>query len=327
VRRSLRPTVALGLALGCGLNPEFDPLDGGNSAADGGDAAIAIHELRAAWSTPNQIRWHWDVEGEESDFLAYELVIGPTEEDVIARAPSTTLFDGTRNPELGVFILPRTFQATVVTATTTDLLEPDTTYYAQLLVRDTAGAESTSNVAVARTNPPPLYEIVLLAEGDAPGYSSPTTYVPDTTAPFAGAEHWSYSHTCATEPACWENLQRQGLMFDLSLIREGDFETSAYLEFATSLSGSIPSWYGGAQLWYGDADDLTVYAGWQIAADGQYRVIQAPLDAFVYPGGAGPEDDVPVAYEALAAGVTAFVVGGHWSDGATVRVDEARLRW
>jgi hypothetical protein len=319
-----RAATALSLALGCGLNPAFDLLDSGG--ADSGNGAIVVHELRAVWSTPNQIRWQWDVAGEEEDFVAYELVVGQSEADVVERAEGTILFDGQRNPELGVLVLPRTFQGLVVTATTTDLLEPDTVYYAQLLARDTSGAESLSNVALARTNPPPSYEIVLLAEGDSPGYSVPSTYVVDTVAPYAGAEHFSYVHTCP-EPDCWENLQRQGLAFDLSQIREGDFETTAFLEFATSLQDSIPSWYGGAQLWFGDADDLTVYAGWQLAPNGEYRLIQAPLAAFVYPGGQGVEDDVSLEYPALAAGVTAFVVGGHWSDGATVRVDEARLRW
>jgi hypothetical protein len=325
VRQGLRPAAVLVLALGCGINPAFDVLDAGGSESGGG-AAISVFDLRAAWSTPNQVRWVWNVQGEESDFVAYELVIGPSEDEVRERAPTTTVFDGTRNPELGVFILPRTFQALVVEATTTDLMEPDTVYYAQLLARDTAGAESRTNVAVVRTDPSPSYEIVLLAEGDSPGTSIPSTYVVDTAAPYAGTEHFSYVHTCEMA-TCAENLQRQGLMIDLAEIRQGDYATTAYLEFAVSLQDSIPWWYGGAYLWYGGEDALTTYSGWQIAADGEYRVIQAPLDEFVYPNEPGEEDDELVPYEALEPGVTAFVVGGHWSDGATVRVDEARLKW
>lgn len=319
---------AVVLALGCGINPAFDELDASGSA-EGDTAAsgkIAILDLRALWSTPNQIRWQWDVDGEEADFIAYELVIAKTEGEVTERAATATVFTGECNPELGVFILPRTFQATVVEATTTDLLDPDTTYYAQLVVRDTAGGESLSNVALGRTNSPPNYEIVLLAEGDSPGYSVPSTYVVDNTSPYAGAEHFSYVHSCEM-PTCTENLQRQGLMIDLTEIRKGDFETTAYLEFATAIDDSIPSWWGGAYLFYGSVDDVVTYQGWQVAADGEYRLLQAPLNAFVYPGGAGPEDDVLVAYEALAAGVTGFMIGGHWSDGATVRIDEVRLRW
>lgn len=325
MRQGLRPTAALALVLGCGINPDFDVADAG-AGESGGGALVEAKNLQSAWSTPNQIRWVWEAEGEESDFVEYELVIGPTEEEVRDRAPSTTVFDSSRNPELGVFILPRTFQALVVEATTTDLLDPDTTYYAQLTVRDTAGAESRTDVAVAHTDSSPQYELVLLAEGDSPGTSVPSTYVVDTTAPYAGTEHFSYVHTCDM-PTCAENLQRQGLMIDLSEIRAGDYATTAYLEFAASLEDSIPWWYGGAYLWYGGEDALTTYSGWQIAADGEYRVIQAPLDVFVYPNEAGPEDDVLVPYEALEPGVTAFVVGGHWSDGATVRIDEARIKW
>jgi hypothetical protein len=317
--------IAIWLATGCGMNPAFDPLEGdGDGSA--GEGEILIHELFAAWSTPNQIRWQWDVEGEESDFVAYELVIGPTEQDVLGRTVATTLFDATRNPELGEFIVPRTFQALVVEATTTDLLEPDSIYYAQLHVRDTSGTASASNVALARTQPPPSYEIVLLAEGDSPGYSSPASYVVDTVAPFAGAEHFSYVHVCEM-PTCAENLQRQGLAIDLAEIREGDFETTAYLEFAASLQDSIPWWYGGAYLFYGGVEKVSTYSGWQMVPDGKYRLIQAPLDAFVYPGEGGVEDDVPVLYEDLAPGVTGFMIGGHWSDGATVRIDEVRIKW
>lgn len=317
--------IATSLALGCGINPAFDPLEGSGDGS-GGDGQILLHELSAAWSTPNQIRWVWHVEGEESDFVAYELVIGPTEDDVLARSPATTLFDGARNPELGVFIVPRTFQALVVEATTTDLLAPDTTYWAQLHVRDTAGAMSSSNVAVGRTNPPPNYEIVLLSEGDSPGYSQPASFVVDTVAPYAGVEHFSYVHVCGM-PTCSENLQRQGLAIDLAEIREGDFETTAYIEFAASLQDSIPWWYGGVYVFLGGAAEPSTYSGWQMAPDGQYRLIQAPLDAFVYPNEAGPEDDVPLRYDELAPGLSGFMIGGHWSDGATVRIDEVRLRW
>jgi hypothetical protein len=127
---------------------------------------------------------------------------------VLDRSAATTLFDGTRNPELGVFILPRTFQATVVEATTTDLLAPDTVYYAQLHVRDTAGTASASNVAIGRTNPPPNYEIVLLSEGDSPGYSIPGSYVVDTVAPYAGVEHFSYVHVCGMPPTQFATVRR-----------------------------------------------------------------------------------------------------------------------
>ena len=317
--------IATSFALGCGINPAFDPLEGTGDGSTG-DGAILLHELRAAWSTPNQIRWVWEVEGEESDFVAYELVLGPTEQDVLDRSAATTLFDATRNPELGVFIVPRTFQALVVEATTTDLLATDTTYYAQLHVRDTAGTASTSNVAIGRTNPLPNYEIVLLAEGDSPGYSIPASYVVDTVAPYAGAEHFSYVHVCGM-PTCSENLQRQDLVIDLAEIRRGDFETTAYVEFAASLQDSIPWWYGGVYFFLGGQESVSTYSGWQMAPDGVYRLIQAPLDAFVYPGEAGPQDDVPMLYEDLAPGLTGFMIGGHWSEGATVRIDEVRIRW
>ncbi|MEM6992292.1 MAG: hypothetical protein AAF721_17405 [Myxococcota bacterium] len=325
-----------GVLAACGINPDYDgPVvadtdvaassDDGVSSGSGtpNDGAITLMEFQSTWATPNQIRWRWQPQGTADDFIAYELVTGPSEADVVQRTAAARIWTSDDNPELGVFNVPRTFVSHVVEASTTVGHPADTEVFAQLTALDSAGEQSVSAVAVARTRPEPVFEIAILGEGEPPGWSSPSSYQLASEQPFAGADHFSYTHTCA-EPECWENLQRQDLGIDLSDIRAGDFDTTAFVEVAVAIEDSIPSWWGSIDLWFDpDAPEITAqYKGWQLAATAEYQLLQVPLKAL-----RSRETESPLTFDLLASGLAGFVVGGHYSDGATIRIDEARLRW
>ena len=313
------------LLVGCEINPAFDPSipasgDGGGMLD--GDAAIAVGNLRATWATPNIIRWDWDADGDSDELLAFELVVGPTEQSVIDRDATTTTWTEADNPELGRFLLPKTGGEEPVVFTATDGLAPDTVYHAQLHATDTAGRESISNVAGGRTAPPPVGEIVIMSDEDTAGQSIPDAFVLDSERPYAGAFAYRYEASCPEELVCWENLRRHGVDIDLSAISEGAFATTAYFEVALAIEGGTTPWWCDLWLAYESCggDCLAHYGGWTARADGEYRVLQVPMRAFNLRG-------EPTAYEELANGLFEFSVGCPWSDSSVVRVDELRFRW
>jgi hypothetical protein len=314
--------IALLLA-GCELNPAFDPSIPAGSASgfDPEGAAVRVTNLRATWSTPNGIRWDWDAEGEPDALLAFELVVGATEQDVLERSAATRTWTDAENPELGRFVLPHGLAEIPVVFTVTDELEPDTIHHAQLVATDTAGRQAMSNVAAGRTTLSPVGEIVIMSDVDTAGDSLPSTFVLGTDRPFAGSSAYSYESVCGGME-CYENLRRQGLMLDLSPVSEGAYATTAYFEVALAVENGSTSWWSDLWTWYDgtSTDRIGRYNGWTARADGNYRVLQVPLRAFEI-------DGEPVPYEELAHGLYGFNVGGYWSDGAVVRVDELRIRW
>ena len=71
-----------------------------------------------------------------------------------------------------------------------------------------------------------------------------------------------------------------------------------------------------------DSNELFIYAPFVLKAGGDYTLYQIPLRAF------GQEDlSIPLTYEIARRGVYEFTVGGSWSLGDTVRLDELRIRW
>jgi hypothetical protein len=321
----MRAGVMALLLVGCELNPAFDPsipADGSASGIDPDGAAVQVANLRATWGTPNAIRWDWDAEGDADGLLAFELVVGRSEEDVIERSASTRTWTEVENPELGRFLLPRTGGEDPVVFTVTDELEPDTIHYAQLHAIDTAGNRAVSNVAAGRTTQSPVGEIVIMSDVDTAGISIPNTFVLGTERPYAGSSAYRYEAPCAAQEECWENLRRQEFLIDLSAVSGGSYATTAYFEVALAIENGSTPWWCNLWLWYdaSSADFLAHYSGWTARADGEYRLLQVPLREFRIGG-------EPAPYEELAHGLFGFNVGCPWSGGSLVRVDELRIRW
>ncbi len=328
--RSLGPLVIAlwAAAAACELNPLFDPTIAADSStevdptAGTGSPAIDVGELRAGWTTPNQIRWDWDASGEQNGFFAYELVVGPSEQDVLDESEATYLWTSADNPELAHYLLPKTGGADPVVSTTTVGHDPDTVVYARLRARDTAGGVSYTNVAQARTTVPPSREIVLIADADTPGYSIPAEFVLSNDRPYAGPSCYRWQANCGGEPECWENLRRQEMSLDLSQISTGNYLTTAHLELALAVEGTATTWWCDVYLWYdgSSTEKIASYNAWTAKVDGEYHLLQVPLRVLAM-------GDTPAPPSELAFGLFGFNVGCLWSDGAVVRVDEMRIRW
>lgn len=320
------------LVLACLPNPAFDDgeeeeeEDEATASSDSGavtEAAVAVGELRVAWTTPEQIRWQWAPSGEADQLARYELVTGPTEQDVLERSAAAVVWTPETNPELARFHRPKTTGVDLVEATVTDRHAPDTVYFAQLTAYDSTGRSSASNVAQARTQEAPVGEIVVFADEPLVGYSIPAGIDISNAGPFAGDAHYRYIADCEGEPDCFIVLKRQGFGIDLSAVTEGNFATTAYLELALAVSGSTPPWWSEIWVWYRDPDSTDdsyagtyVYSPFTARVDGQYHVWQVPLREF---DGAR--------YEDLAQGLYMFAVSGRWTNGAVIDIDEVRIRW
>ncbi len=321
-RRVVRaPAIAL-LLVGCELNPAFDPSIPADSGIGPGDAAVEVGNLRATWGTPNAIRWDWDAAGNPDGLLAYQLWVGPTEADVLDRTAAARKWTEADNPELQDFFLPNTGSEDAVVFTTTDELEPDSIYYAQLVAIDTAGNERVTNVAAGRTTQEPVREIVIMSDVDPPGIRLPEDFVLAQERPYAGTAALRWQAPWAPTEQDWENLRRQEIGLDLSAISEGTYATTAYLELALAIENSATPWWCDLWLWYDGSSHefIADYQGWTARADGNYRVLQVPLRVFEIGG-------TPVPHEELSHGLFGFNVGCEWTGGAVVRVDEVRIRW
>jgi hypothetical protein len=243
---------------------------------------------------------------------------------VLDETAASVTWTRTQNPELGRYLLPKTGGEEPVRATTTDAHGPDTVVYARLRAIDTAGRATVSNVAAARTTLAPVGEVVVLVEEDPPGYSIPASFQRSDARPYAGQYHYRYLSTCEGQPECWENLRRQDMALDLSAMSEGNYATTAFVEVAVRAQDTDPPWWSQIWLWYDGtcSDCMAIYDGWTLRADGEYHIVQVPLRVFHRNG------DQTVPYDEVAThGLFGVNVGGNWADGATVDIDELRIRW
>ncbi|MEM6993146.1 MAG: hypothetical protein AAF721_21715 [Myxococcota bacterium] len=314
--------VFVGALAGCEINPLFDPSIPAGGMLGDGEAAVTVGNLRAAWATPNTIRWEWDAQGDADELLAYTLTVGESEQDVLDQSGSSREWTEADNPELSRYLLPRTGGEDQVTFTATDELTPDTIYFAQLRATDTAGNVVTTTVAAGRTAEPAVDEIVIMSDQETAGYSLPDNFLLTEERPYAGTHAYRYDSICPDgDSTCWENLRRQELGLDLSAISQGTFATTAYFEVAVAIEGGTTPWWCSLWLAYDPGSErLANYGGWTARADGEYRLLQVPMREFEIQG-------APTPYDELALGLFGFNVGCPWSAGSVVRVDEVRLRW
>lgn len=296
--------------------------------------AIDVASFKADWATPNAIRWSWELVGDEEDFSAFQLALGTSPEEVAARNNPIT---GAINPELDRFKLPRTGGDDPVKGTIVYDLVPDTPYFAQLIVIDTANRTSSSlNIAQKRTALPPIQEIVIMADAPPPtlGWAAPNCLALDGEK-YAGSAAYGYVNhclpttpdptaTCETPatvaPLCWENLVLEGMKLPVtqSSFPSGAFD-EAYVEFALRIDDSEHrhAWWSAMGLRAIGQDEFHFINPITFRADGAYRVYQLKFDAI----GIRYEDIIRV------GGLESFMVGSAWGNGATVHFDEVRIRW
>ncbi|MCA9673058.1 MAG: hypothetical protein KC503_46015 [Myxococcales bacterium] len=310
--------------------PETAPTDGARDIADiatpgdltndGPPAVIAISTLAQDWATPNTIRWSWQVDGETDKLAGYTLVVGLSAQDVRASQGSAKRWDVQQNPELGVFQLAGVQGNQVITGTITDLLAPDTVYFAQLHVTDTAGGTSSTTVVQGRTARAANNAVVLFSDDDTQGYSIPSTLALSSRRPYQGKFCYEYVSICPnTKPDCWENLRRQDIKVALPALDAASF-AQAYFEVAVGCNGKHSYW-SSVWLTFGSLqNDFFSYEGFTIRCNDGYRLYQFPLRVLKSKSGSLNASDA-------ADGVSEFNVGGLWTAGATVRLDELRIRW
>jgi hypothetical protein len=292
--------------------------------------AFEVVAFSSDWSTPNAIHWTWAVVGRVEDFHAWEVRVAASREAL--DGDDVQVFDGSINPELARFTLRNTGDEEPVTGTITDGLDASTEYFARLFVLDTAGGRTMSpNVAVRSTGPSPTNGVAILSDVDPipPGLALPSCYVHADDAPAAGTtHHYQLRHFCTSEgvptctdpdepgPECWENLRLQGMTVPVTGLAAGDF-ADAYLELYVAVEALADvvghGWWSELALVAGGG--IHAYKGLTIRADGQYRRYQIPLV------------QLGLTHRVLASVAEGLRVGSSWSNGSTIRVDEAWIRW
>jgi hypothetical protein len=311
--------------------------------SSGGDGVVRVENLRAAWRTPNSIRWAWTPSAPDNDSLArYELSLLDTV------TGETKIFDPSTSPELGFYFIQRSGGAGPVRGMFTSELTPDREYRAVLVATDTGGRTFTSNTAIGRTQIAPIGRIVIVDEDEPLGYELPGAPCYSFTSgdgAHAGTHYIERVHVCvgpsdeevddtrcepnnAAVPQCWANLRTQetALAQDLN---ENEFEL-AYLEFAIAIEGSAPSYWShaGAHLLFADGSrSYPTFEEITFIPERGYVLYQVALDqmSFVHSGSKTPS---PITFEDMAgSSFDGYRIGGTFANGARIRVDSVSIRW
>lgn len=309
--------------------------EGGPAPADAGvPGKITVTKLRPSWTTANGVRWEWEAQGEESDFRAYEVVVGPTAEAVRARASSTRVFGARDNPELGV-LAGRDRGDTerpLELSTVTDGHRESETVFAQVFAIDQAGGVSATDVASAQTLRP-RGSLVLFDNGIAAGGEA----MPDSGAVTASAAYGdggvglAFTVSCGDAgPTCIVEVGVDGYTGkSLSALDGTDFDR-AFLEIAVR-GGRVPDTYTDVVLSVGPASCGAAcknrHGGWSLAErPDEFRLLQVPLRVLRRNDGTGGS----LNYQELknrSFRVHGFHFGGRWPSGAALALDQCRIRW
>lgn len=296
--------------------------NGGGGAAGGGVCAprVIIGDFRAAWATPNTIRWAWTPTGTVDEFGSYRLVVGPTKTSVDDEI-GVTIFTAAENPELGKLNLVHTGGIDPVESTISDGLAPGTGYFAKLVATDHAGCTFTSPTLAAKTTIAPLSSLPLFVDTVPSGaYVNPGTIVVAPSCA-SGSACLAYENDCPDGTAmCFENVR---LSFALpgetigAQMTKGDFANLAYLEIRVATDTPGSSDWSEIRLKSGDFYGVKPLP---LRSGAAFRTYQLPLRALV--------SGVPLTYETLIAqGLGEFAVGGHWANHSHVWIDDVSLRW
>lgn len=305
------------------------PPDGGSrrdaAPSDAPRCALELTDLVAEWATPNTIRWRWKTGGEYERFASYRFRLAPSERDLRDRTNAVVTFDEGNRAELGTIsqIAPAAGGQLQAFFDARELASA-TSYVAQVEVLDNTGCLTASDMSAGRTQQSAPNVVTVFSETPV-GYSIPASYRFTTGASYRGNGHYQGSVDCAVgESPCWLWARHSGLDLALAVIGADAFATSAFLELAVACDNG-PVGYAGVRLSFGEdsGNDPFNDEAWGLRCDGAYELIQAPLRVFTKPLQSGrvlaPAD--------LAAALFEAGVGGIFTHGTRVRVDEVAIRW
>ncbi|MEZ4220901.1 MAG: hypothetical protein R3B13_08225 [Polyangiaceae bacterium] len=287
---------------------------GAGAAGTGGSPctpAITFQNFKAAWATPEAVRWEWEPLSPVSaldQFKTYEL-------ELTAAGESPRVYSGADNPELGVYVQPNS-AVDFTNATTTTGLTPGKSYTAVLRAIDTKDCVLASAPALSpQTTQPKGGSFELYAENQPPG-SSPLTAVEVTTGCRAGKCLRSPDCTAA---GCFFNLRWTGTSLSPP-ISAGEF-VNAYVELYVRSNSAAPLWW--AATWIRLTDNsLWAFQPFSIPADDQYHKIQIPLRWYA-------SADSQLDFASFSAGPLTEImfIGAAPTQGTYIWVDDAYLRW
>ena len=294
---------------------------------------IEVSDLAAEWATPNVIRWAWSAEGSPSDLGHYELLLGTDAGDVCS-GRNVQVLGPDDLPELARFVLPQAIGGDKADRTMTLDLLPDTSYFARLRAVDTSGEVSETNVAVARTALDALTgSLTIYGDDDLPGVAPPCM-MSSSDAPYnPGGRHYGFDGACAnsdpncegsTDPnqSCYGPVAFAPDAIDLTERGPGDL-AAAYLELAIAIDDGAPSFWTEFSL-RRFSDDANFHVDKvTLRSDGQYHLYQFKLDALVD----WPDKVRAITLDDLSAPYDDVFVGGTWTLGSAVRMDEIRIKW
>ncbi|MBX3190616.1 MAG: hypothetical protein KF819_26685 [Labilithrix sp.] len=302
----------------------------GQQSGDAG--AIRVKDLRAAWATPNSIRWEWEIEGDRDAFGSMELAVTSPRADAAGVATRTSA----SSPELGrMYLATRGGSEIPVTATLTEGHDPDTQYRAVLTAYDSAGKKSVTNEALTTTEVALSRRIVLFSEDRPRGYPLPSTLEIAAGCGAAGTNGCIRYHTAddpersCTTFGCTQNLRWQSIDATTTEIDEGLFRSRAYFELYVRSTGTTVSYY--SLLWLftnpppgGCAPPESEgcrfrLVPWTFRPSDTYRRIQVPLRVLENSAGA------LLSHADLARGLSGFNVGAAWGANDVVELDELAI--
>jgi hypothetical protein len=293
---------------------------------------ILVSALKAAWATSRSIRWEWHADGNPDEFKGYQVIVGPSDADVRQRTPKARIWDATDNPELGSFTgegdldggAPDLF-------TVTDLHDPGTQYFAQVVAIDTKGNRDATGV-VSMSTTLPMNQFVVFSEQDVAGTSTPVTFTRTTDRPYAGTYDYESPVACGGPPTCFTQLEKSKLGLTVPQLSKAAFN-DAFVELAIAGNAAVPGYYSTVGLFFGDDTCNLVqkgaacrwhYTGWTMRADQTYRLVQVPLHVLQR------ADGTLFSFTELQNqkfALYSFFLNGVWQDKSLVRVDEIRIWW
>jgi hypothetical protein len=327
------------------------------SCLDGVDTSpLSLAGFEVVWRTPNQARLHWNTvdPGADADISHFELRVADDEPGL--SSPTARVIDSDENPELGRSFRAGTGEDEPVEDTTVTGLEPTDRKVVRLIVFDTRGRASCSDVAPITDWVPPSTEVVLFDDELGP---SAYPVCGDVRVDPAGARRGSSylfreqrchletfdgetsrTGTCEGSPpapplesgTCWVNMFVRGLATRLDLV-EGDLN-AAYLELYVRASGSRDVFWAGVSL---NRESAAMALGapsfgferLALRTDGEWHRFQVPLRhmRLGFADAAGEADCDPLYVGAFPDGIDGFRFGASFDVGAQISVDDVRIYW
>lgn len=294
---------------------------------------ILVTNLKADWSTTNQVHWTWTAKGDPADFASYEIRTGPS----AASIDDPSVVGGRRwtkdtLPELGVFAARHSQDTSPVGLSAITFAHPtNSTVFARVFAIDTAGNSTETELVSVKTGAytPGATPIVVFHDFIPTGETlTPSTLARTTDKPFnSTAACLATPIACAGGAAsCSSTIGVENANDDLSAV----VFDNAFLEFAVSGEPFVDDrTYVDALFQIGDSKCATTdcrfrFPGLSLRPDGSYRLYQLPLRTFVKSDGT-PLDTVQLAQQGKK--LFSVYLQGPWKAGTTFRLDEVRVRW